>query len=456
MSQTTSPRATFPKGPTGFEWPRIFRERFTNPVALIQRIHDRHGPVVGIRLGKMSQILVNDPALVRYVLVENPSAFKKGFGYGMLEELLGNGIVNSDGETWKTQRRLVQPAMNQDRFRDYAGSVVEVVDSELTRLEALVSDDPIVDLYKFFSDLALRIICKTVLGLEFETQVRQLQYCVDLLMAFISREQLGPRARLKQFLGYRSHHIPDDLAGSIAQLDQTVFEIIAQRRKQSEHPEGSFDLVGHLVRTPMSDRQIRDEVVTMFTAGYETTATALSWGSRLLAENEDCQHALVEEAHAHPMTSNEATLEGLKELRAAENVFQETIRLFPPVWRITRFAKETVEFEGHLIPEGTLVVISQHSLQRDRRFWGPDAEIFRPSRFSQGCPATERHSYVPFGAGPRMCIGSQFATLEAQVVLSRLAARFKLSTIGPRPEFDAAITLRPRGGMKLRLGRLVF
>ena len=474
----------FPPGPQGLELAKVIYGRFRDPVRLMQKLHRDHGPIVGIRLGKMSQILVNDPGMIRHVLSENAQNYTKGFGYGFMQELVGQGLLTSDGDLWRKQRRLVQPVMTKDRVKGYLPLLFEETKDAADLLSAEIREKgATVEIHKFLMDLSLNMICRTVLGVHDPAELRQVHRTIDDVFAFIERQQTfqarllqlvdwqGAKSPVKKVLEAQQNRSLRKVRESVARLDSLIYGLIRDK-KAAASGSSSSDLITHLLQIQktqsetgneaekMSDQQLRDEVLTMLIAGYETTSTSLSWCLSLLAHHPaQLKHVRDESTRVLGKPTGESAslpLERMPELAASEHAFQEALRLYPPIWRLSRFATEADQLGEFAVPPATLVVISQYALHRSTEWWGDDADRFSPARFADPAGATCRRSiFLPFGAGPRMCLGTQFALLEAQVVLSELTRRFHFEALEPHPsKFEPWITLRPRGGIRLKVSEI--
>jgi cytochrome P450 len=453
-------------GPRGTELLRTLLTRRRDPVRFQETLRARYGDCVRIRLGDTSYFLVSGVPYVKHVLLDNHRNYTKGPNYELMAAILGRGLITSEGEHWRRHRRLVQPSLQAERMRGFIAVMVDAAAEEARSLERAADGGATVDVFARMMDLALRIVSRTLLGSDLGGREADVHHAVTEVLDHLERlavsgarflELLPGGSRLRN-LGKRLATLPTRhhrrFRAAIATLDRVIYDVIHRRRHipPGGHPN---DLVSLLLAAPqgeqdtMSDEEIRDEVMTMFLAGHETTATALTWCLYLLAAHPPHGDALAREADA-VLADGDLDADDLPRLPLAERVFQEAMRLYPPVWRFSRFAVGPDRLGEYDVRAGSVVVLSSYLVHRDPTYW-PDPTRFDPERFaperSLGRP---RLAFIPFGAGQRMCLGAAFATIEAQIILSVLgrAVTFKLPP-DHAVELEPRITLRPRGGMPL-------
>lgn len=388
-------------------------------------------------------VLVNHPDLIEQVLVTDNKLYIKHYVLRLLTPILGNGLVTSDGSLWLRQRRMIQPAFARQRIESYAAVMV----AHTQRLLADWRDGQTRDLLIDMMHLALGIVSKTLLDVDAGEQYREVAAAIDMILEdFDHRFQsvLPPPFWLPTPGNRRLHK-------AVARLDVIIGEIIRQRR--AKHGDRG-DLLSSLVearddedQTGMTDRQLRDEVMTLFLAGHETTANVLSWTWYLLATHPEIEARLLDELHA-VLGNRQPTLADVPCLTFTEQILKESMRLYPPAYTFGREATTEVELGGYRFPAGTTVLVSPYTTQRDPRFFDRPDE-FDPGRWSAGrLPDHPKYAYFPFGGGPRGCIGNSFAMLEATLVLATIAPRFRLTLLPDRPVVPrASVTLRPKGGV---------
>jgi cytochrome P450 len=455
-----------PPGPRGIELLRTIAGRRRDPVRLLADLRARYGDLVRIKVGDTSQFLVSDLADLKHVLVDNHRNYTKGPAYELLAGLLGKGLVTAEGDHWRRNRRLVQPTMQPDRVRGFVAVMAEAAVEESERLKRVAAEGP-VDVYEAMMNLALRVVQRTLLGAETVDSEQEVHRALTVVLDYIEQQSITP-LRLLELLPGGSRlrwlrrwvsTLPTASRGeferAVATLDRVIYGAIERRR--SDGASDGHDLVSLLLRGQtedaerLSDVEIRDEVMTMFIAGHETTATGLTWCLYLLGLHPQHADALAAEAYA-VLGERVPTVEDLPRLPLAHRVVEETLRLYPPVWRLSRFAVGPDRIGGYDVDPGSVVVVSPYLMHHDAGLW-PDPERFDPDRFLPGRGAERpRLAWMPFGAGQRMCIAAAFAMAEMQVILSVLsrALTFELTTQVP-PAFEARVTLRPKGGMPLRI-----
>jgi cytochrome P450 len=383
------------------------------------------------------------PNEVESVLVTHYRSFTKGLGTRANPEIFGNGLLTSEGEFWLRQRRLSQPAFHRARIASYAETMVR----EAERMVDDWSDGGECDIHREVMQTTLAIATRSLFGVDLGAKMPAVASALDAFIrqnAGVSVWQLFFKLPTVKRLRY--------LRG-VSALDQIVYSIIHERRAG----EMGDDLLSDFLRAQdtdgsfMTDRQLRDEVMTMLLAGHETTALALTWSWFMLASNPEMQARLHEEVD-RVLCGRSPTMADVGQLPYTNNVIQEVLRLYPPAWIMTRMATERVEIGGYLVPAGSNVIVSPWVTHRDARFF-PQPETFDPERWSGDREqAAPKFAYFPFGGGPRACIGNNFALMEAAILLAVVAQRYKISLVpGQTIEPLASITLRPKNGVRVRL-----
>jgi cytochrome P450 len=407
----------------------------------------RYGDVVQLQFGRRLILVLNDPRDVERVLVTNQRAFAKGYFYRLLGPLLGDGLLTSEGDFWLRQRRLSQPAFHRERIDAYAATMRDFTSALLTRWR----DGEVRDIHADLMQLTLRIVGKTLFDADIEADARDVGDALPRALHELTAQMTGPEFLLPLRVPTPSRW---RLRRAVAQLDPLVYRLINQRRAD---PEDHGDLLGALLRAEdedgqqMTDRQLRDEAMTIVLAGHETTALALSWATYLLAQHPDVLATLTAEVD-QTLAGRPPTLADLPRLAFTGAVLKETMRLYPPIFGIGREALIDTALEHCTIPAGTNVYLVPWVIQRDPR-WFDVPDEFRPARWLDGLAGRlPRFAYFPFGGGPRLCIGQQFALLEATIVLSQIVQHWDLTLIpGQDTTPLPALTLRPRHGLRMRL-----
>jgi len=436
------PRALWPVG-------QLYQFR-RDPLTFLARLAREYGDVVCFKAGPQSIYFLNHPDHVRDVLVTHNARFKKGRALQRAKRLLGEGLLTSEGDFWRRQRRLAQPAFHRQRIASYARVMVEYAEQTSARWR----DGQTLDISSEMIRLTLAVVGKTLFDAEVESDADEVGAALTEVMNLFGY-LLFPFAELLEKLPLPPQR---RFQRARAKLDAVIYRIIGERRRSGEDRGDLLSTLLHAVdeegdRTGMTDEQVRDEVMTLFLAGHETTANALTWAFYLLAQNPEAESRLHEELGAVLEGGRPPTADDYAALRYTEMVVSETMRLYPPAWAVGRLSLEDHEVGGYLIPRGSLVLVSQYVMHRDPRFF-PDPERFDPERWThEARSARPQFSYFPFGGGPRRCIGEGFAWTEAVLILATLARRWRLRLIpGRAVEARARITLRPgKGGVPVRV-----
>ena len=448
-------RAALPPGPS--ELPIIGQalRYVTNPLGLLREAA-QYGDLSTVSVRPLLLYLVNHPDLIRELYVTNHQSVGRGRLTGTYRYLMGNGLVTADGPVHLRQRRLMQPQFHHSRISGFA----EVMTDFTRRHEETWRDVQRVDIAQEMNELTLRIVVKTLFGLELPDAIRRIGEAFEVSNDYIT-------ARGNQPLSVRNllHRLPVPLTRrfkrGLAYLDETVYGLIEQRRQsgldgddllslllsvRDEEADNSEDAV-------MTDLQVRDEAITLFAAGHETTAVALTWTWYLLATHPEIQRRFQVELD-DALGGRTPTPDDLSNLPFTGQVLTESMRLYPPIWSTGRMTFQPITLGGWEIPAGAALVAPQLIVQRDPR-WFDDPLEFRPDRwtpeFRENLP---RFAYYPFGGGPRLCIGEGFAWMEAMLVLATLGQRWTMRH-DPRHnvELMPLVSLRPRGGMPMYLER---
>ena len=396
--------------------------------------------------------LVNNPEFLRPVLSQSYEHFsKKTLGYRVLAQIMGNGLITNDGPDWVRQRRLVQPSFSHRTVQGFDRTINALAASMLDEWDRRAGDDRIW-LDREMSKLTFRIVGATLFGRNIEgyaDEVREISEITNL-------QPFEPRA-LMTLYSWLPTPYNRKFKRARKRLDSVVYGILATRSRAGD---GTGDILDRLIQARdedssegMDDRQLRDEVVTLMLAGHETSATALSWTLYLLATHPEIEAELVHHL-ASGLGGASLTGQNLSHVPYLKQVVQEAMRLYPPVWAFARRAEHEEVFDGYLLPARAYVAIIPYALHRHPEFW-PDAERFDPERFHPE-RSKNRHffSYLPFGAGPRTCIGAGMAMLEIQLVLAQILQRFRVRVAPDHPiEAAAKVTLKPRYGIPVTLSR---
>jgi len=420
-----------------------FRAR---PIEFLTRIAREYGDLPYFRLGPYHAYLINHPDYVRDILVTNQANFTKSRALQRGRILLGEGLLTSEGTFHLRQRRLVQPAFHRDRLTGYAAVMSDYAVRTRDRWKA----GSTLDISQEMMRLTLAVVGKTLFSADVESEAPEIGEALTtvlkmfnlLMMPFSEFLEKLPLPSMRRFEKARDR------------LDQTIYGLIHERRKSGED---MGDLLSMLLLAQdeegdggrMTDRQVRDEALTLFLAGHETTANALTWTWYLLSQNPECEAKLHQEID--PVLRGRAPqMTDLPQLRYTEMVFAEAMRLYPPAWAIGRMSKSAFDLGGVHIPAKSICILSPYVMQRDPR-WFPDPERFDPERWTpEARESRPKFSYFPFGGGTRVCIGERFAWMEGSLAIAAIAQKWKLRlSPGQRVAPLPLITLRTKYGMKM-------
>lgn len=419
----------------------------SNPIQFLMGIAREHGDVPFFRLGPYNAYLINHPDYIRDILVTNQANFTKSRALQRARILLGQGLLTNEGQPHLRQRRLVQPAFHRDRLMRYA----EVMSAYGVRARDRWKAGSTLDISGEMMRLTLAVVGKTLFSADVEAEAPEIGEALTvvlnmfrmLMMPFSEYLEKLPLPSIRRFEKARDR------------LDKTIYRLIAERRRTGED---AGDLLSMLLlaqdeesRGGMSDTQVRDEALTLFLAGHETTANALTWTWYLLSQNLDCERRLHQEIDT-VLQGRVPQFDDVPQLRYTEMVFAEAMRLYPPAWAIGRMSKAAFELGELTIPAKSICILSPYVTQRDSR-WFPEPARFDPERWMpEAREARPKFSYFPFGGGARVCIGERFAWMEGVLLIAALAQKWKLrldpaQCVEPLP----LITLRTKYGMRMRV-----
>ncbi|CAN5567616.1 cytochrome P450 [soil metagenome] len=418
-----------------------------NPLRLLTEARRRHGDFVRFRLGPYRVHLLSHPDYIAHVLQKNPRNYLKD-GYEHIK-IVGNGLLASEGDFWRHQRRIIQPAFHRERLRNMAWTMTDATENMLERWTARARDEAL-DIDAEMSRLTLEITGRALFGADLIGEAGEVGKALQTVLT-LGFQRTGRFLPVPLGIPTRSNR---RYRAAVEKLNGVVDSMA---NKRNERGESHQDLLSMLLEARdesgegMNPRQLRDEAKTILTAGYETTARALTWTWYLLDSHPRVRDKLDEELD-HVLGGRRPTFEDLEQLSYTEMVFKESMRLMPPVWGLSRFVAEGDEVGGYKIPKGSRVVISQYVTHRHPDLW-ETPEKFDPERFTpERSAGRPKYAYFPFSGGPRQCIGNNFATMEATLVLATVAQRYRLSLVPGHPvEPEPSFTLRPRYGMRMTL-----
>jgi cytochrome P450 len=421
----------------------------TNPFGFVASRFAQYGDIYYAPSIDGGLYAIRHPDHLQEVLVTRAASFeKKHSAFRRLAEVLGDGLLNSDGDRWRRHRRMIQPAFSTARVAGYAASMVDETMSALHRF----ADGETRDLDHDMMELTLRVVNRALFSHDAGGDTATVSRAMTAFQERLTGPELVPR-----WVPWPRRRRTEQ---AIEDLDRIVYGLIAARRAQEKAPDPP-DLLHMLVTAideegdhqKLTEKEVRDELVTLLLAGHETTSNALTWTWYLLAQHPDAEAKLHHELDT-VLGGRPPTLADLERLPYTEQVIKEAMRLYPPVFMVARMAREDTEIGGYPVPKGSEVVLWIYQAHHDAR-WFPEPESFRPERFAPGEEAKlPKLAYAPFGAGPRACIGKSFAAIEARLILAAMAQRFRF-TLAPGHVVEQAprITLGPKNGMKMVVHR---
>jgi cytochrome P450 len=443
----------YPDGPR-FNFPlviigQMLPKRFPfDPLAFGLMIARDFGDIAYYRIGPLRVYQLNHPDLVRQILVEQPEKFyKPKVLKRAARPVAGEGLLTSDGALWKQQRKLIQPAFHQRQLAVYA----DVMVAYALRMTESFADGEVREIGAEMAKLTLSIVVKSLFGSDLPLEARELGGSVLAVLDAVNQ-------RMNSVLGLPSwvptrRNLREKRA--LAKLDGMLRVLIQTRRASRESRDDLLSVLLAAVDEEsgfrMTDQQLRVEMMTLFLAGHETTATALTWTWYLLSRHPEVEAKLQEELRS-VLDGRVPTLADLPKLPYTEMVVRESIRVYPPAPLFGREPIEDVTIGGYDVPRGSLIIVNTYALQRDERFF-PDPERYDPDRFTPGWEERiPRYAYLPFGGGPRICIGNAFAMMEMRLILATVAQRYRLS-LEPNEEIRPVqlVALKPSAPVRMRL-----
>jgi len=434
-----------PPGPRGEPLFGSSRRYARDPFRFLSACEGAYGDIASFDLGPMDAYLLTDPGEIERVLVSDHEKFAKPeFQGDALGDLLGKGLLLSEGQTWEKQRRLAGPAFTMERVAGFADSIVDHAGDMLDGW----ADGEAVDVEREMTQVTLAVIVDLMLGTDLsDERVRTIREALEPLGARFEPDPV-------RFAAPAWVPMPGDSEydQAVATMDGVIEDIVRERsgtQGDSTADDGPMDLLSILLRAQdrgeQSRQQLRDEVMTMLLAGHDTTALTLTYTWYLLSEHPRAERRLQEEVDR--VVDGRPTMEDVLELEYTERVIDESMRLYPPVYVMFREPTEPVELAGYEVPEGAAVMLSQWAMHRSERFWD-QPEQFDPDRW-QGADDRPRFAYFPFGGGPRHCIGKHLAKLEAKLITAATASRYTLEYARDGVDLWPTLTMHPRDGMPM-------
>jgi cytochrome P450 len=439
-------------GPREIPFIGSVHRRFSSPLTFFETLKRDHGDAARFSLFSEKFVLFSDPALVNEVLLTKQHSFRKGRALEGARLFLGNSLLVSEGEEHTQQRRLIQPAFHRARIAGYA----QVMAERARQWTEARREGEELDLAVEMNRLTLAVVAETLFGSQVDADAHAVAESLTVVIENFYR-MLLPFWKLARRLPTAQNR---RLFAAQRRLDETIFRLISTRRADGRD---HGDLLSMLLSAEdaenpqkrLSDVEVRDQAMTLFLAGHETTANALAWTWHLLTQHENVRVKMKAEIDAVLGPDAWPGLEESARLPYTRAVFSEAMRLYPPVWVIGRRALEDVSIGAYEVPRRTIVITSQYVIHRDERYW-PQAEKFLPERWLDEAAqaARPKFAYFPFGGGARICIGDAFAWTEGVILLAVMARRWRFEAVpGHEPGLNATVTLRPKHGLKVIVRR---
>lgn len=422
-----------------------------NAHEVVPQLIKKYGEIISLSLPFTRIVIAAKPEYARYVLVDNNKNYRKSLAYDMIKLLLGNGLLTSEGDFWRKQRRLAQPAFHKQKLADLTAMMVRKAQGEVERLKPKAESGEYFDVAPDMTNLTLDIISEAIFSNGVDDKAELVSRQITLLNQ-MATEKLNAPIRLPA-----SIPTPTNMKErkSIKILDDIIYGIIEERRKSGV---SKSDLLSMLLDARdedtgegMDQKQLRDEIMTIFIAGNETTANAMAWILYLLSQNQDSEEKMIKEIDEKMDAGTELNFQNVLGFQYVRQVIDEAMRLYPPAWVVGRRNYEDDEIGGYRIIKNTNVLVPIMYFHRSEKYWDEPLK-FKPERFAPELRNNiDRYVYFPFGGGPRLCIGNNFAIMEMQIILIHLYRNYKFRlkpgfTVEPEP----LITLRPKYGMMMQ------
>ena len=404
-------------------------------LATLQGLQRDYGDVVSVEKpsGRLAYF-INDPAEVRRILVRRHTRYVKGPGFERVKMLLGNGLIVSDGDVWRRSRTMIQPAFKVQNVHRLMEVMIQCSERRAAAWAEAAAKNAVINITAETSEFALELILISIFGDDYE---QSLLASGDNPFAFLSQDSTRDLSVVMK----------------VRELRKMLLDLIAERRKRESDV---FDFLSMYMKAsdksgvPFSDKELLDELMTLIVAGFETSANTLNWVWHLVAGHPDVEAKLLAEANEHMSDVGSVNAENAMAMKYTQQVLEETLRLYPPVWLFTRRASEDDELDNYDVPPGTDIYLSPYILHRTEHIW-PDPDRFDPERFKVGDKPKRDRPYFPFSLGPRRCVGEYFSFLEMKVHIGLLLPRFRMQRIsGADPALELAINLRSKDDIRLR------
>lgn len=425
----------------------VLRAARKDPLQFFVRAAQEHGDVVRFNTGPQSLFLLNDPNHIDHVLSSNYQNYKKSKYYDRVKSIFGEGMFTVDGEVWRRKRQLVQPAFHHRKIEALCGVMTKVAEETVERWRPAAAQGEPIDLASEMMQISLSISIRAFMSVDYPLEVTPMARALTVLMR-AGEKRIWSLFDFSQYLPTPSNF---RVKRAVESFDRELFALLDERKEDGIERD---DLLSMMLGVrdadtgePLTNKQLRDELMTVITAGHETTAVTIAWAYYLLSKFPEVERKLHAELRT-VLNGRTPTVSDLPNLPYTKMVAYETMRLYPPFWTMSRTAIEDDELGGYHIPSGSAIMLCPYVVHRNPKYW-ENPEGFDPERFTADREAARpRYAYFPFGGGPRVCIGKQFALMEAQLLLAVVSQHYRLHVVpGQRIEPEPMISLRPRDRM---------
>jgi len=425
-----------------------------NPLKALIENDQQFDGMYNMYLGIDKVCLTTNPAIAKHILQQNNRNYIKSKFVDAVKDVIGNGLLTSEGAYWLKQRRLIQPSFHKKRLQELSDTMIEQTNIYLEKLEQFTETGETINIASEMMNLTLKVVARALFSSSIaEEDLKRIEHTISEIQHYmVQRIRMPYLEWWRKATGKVAHY-----EKMTAELDGHIFRIIEAHRAAENPPS---DLLTMLLNATydtgekMTDQQLRDESLVMFTAGHETSANALSWTWYLLAKNPDIQQKLLTELQS-VLGERAVTFADLPQLTYTKQVLQETMRLYPPAWILDRTPIEADDVDGYFLPKENIINVFVYGMHRHEKYW-PQANEFQPERFAkENSDNIVPYSYVPFGGGPRMCLGYNFAYYEMQIILAQILRSYEFCLIEEKQAVEAEplVTLRPKNGIPMKVKR---
>lgn len=427
------------------------REMNADVIGMVDKLRPQMGDIFYVNVFVLKLLIITKPDYIKYILQENNKNYIKSFGYEVMKIFLGNGLLTSEGDFWRKQRRLAQPAFHKEKLVEITKQMSRSSEAMANKLEQVKKEAKEIDITEYMNSVTLDIVSEALFSSNVSKDIDVIRNSLDFVNEFAMNRIIAP---IKWPLWVPFPSIIE-FKKAARELDKVIFGFIESHRNTKERRNDLLtmlmDAVDEETGERMSDVQLRDECMTIFLAGHETTSLALSWFWMLMEENPEEEKKLHQELKT-VLNGRTPEFADIPKLKYTKQLIEETMRLYPPAWTVGRRPIEDDEIDGYKFSKGQNILMMAYHVHRHPDYW-EQPDKFMPERFSdENAKNIKKYAYFPFGGGPRLCIGNSFAMMEMQLVIATLAQRFQFRRTETHEIIkDPLITMRPKNGIKMRV-----